>query len=414
MWFRLVLESIRFGAEALRSNLLRTILSLLGVTIGIFAIIAVLTMVDSLDRSVKNSFSFITDKQIYIQRFPWSFSDDYPWWKYFNRPVANFSDFKYLEKNATQASAIAIFASRGNRTIRYGNSALEGATVQGVTYGYQNLADIKISAGRYFTEDETSGGRNVCLIGADIAASLFPAGNAIGNQVRIKGLKFAVIAVLEKQGENLLGVPSNDNLVLITWPRFTSMYDISRKGTEPVIVAKGVQDDPGLEHLEAELKGLLRNKRGIKPWQEENFSLNRPEMLANFISSITSVLSVAGAIIGSFSILVGGFGIANIMFVSVKERTNIIGIQKSLGAKNYFIMVQFLFEAVFLSLLGGLFGLGLVSLLTFASNDTFQIVFSLKNAMLGMGISIAIGVLSGLAPAFVAARLDPVEAIRSK
>lgn len=414
MWFKLVLESIRFGADALKSNLLRTILSLLGVTIGIFAIIAVLTMVDSLDGSIKKSFSFITDKQIYIQRFPWSFSDDYPWWKYFNRPVATYADFRYLEKNNTQATAIAIFASRGNRTIRHGNSALEGATVQGITYNYQDLADIKIANGRYFTDDENSGGRNVCLIGADIAAALFPTGNALGNTIRVKGLKFVVIAVLEKQGENLLGVPSNDNLVLIPWPRFTNMYDISKRGTEPVIVAKGRTDDTDLEHLEAELKGLLRNKRGIKPGQEDNFSMNRPEMLANFISSITAVLSVAGAIIGSFSILVGGFGIANIMFVSVKERTNIIGIQKSLGAKNYFIMVQFLFEAIFLSLLGGICGISLVSLLTFASNDTFQIVFSLKNALLGMGISASIGVLSGLAPAWVASRLDPVEAIRSK
>lgn len=181
-----------------------------------------------------------------------------------------------------------------------------------------------------------------------------------------------------------------------------------------MIGIKGMDEDPGLVNLEAEIRGLLRASRELKPKEEDSFALNRPEMITNTVAAVFSVIGFAGSVIGGFALLVGGFGIANIMFVSVKERTNIIGIQKALGAKQWFILSQFLFESVFLSLIGGLLGLGLVVLITFIPQDFMVIVMSTSNIVTGIVISALIGVISGIAPAVVASRMDPVEAIRSK
>jgi putative ABC transport system permease protein len=236
----------------------------------------------------------------------------------------------------------------------------------------------------------------------------------LGKSIRIKGKKFNVIGVMQHQGTNLVGLPSNDITCMIPYPAFGQLYRIRNGWIEPVLAIKGRKDDPGLQWLEGEVRGLMRSRRGLKSFEEDNFAVNRPEMISKAITGIFDAISIAGAIIGSFSILVGGFGIANIMFVSVKERTNLIGIQKSLGARNSFILNQFLFEAVFLSLIGGIAGLLLVSLLTFIPADMFDIVITSKNVATGLLLSIGIGLISGLAPAMHAAGLNPVEAIRSK
>ena len=247
-----------------------------------------------------------------------------------------------------------------------------------------------------------------------MAKTLFPDQSPIGQTITVKGKRFSVIGVMEKQGDNLIGAPSNDITCLIPYPAFAEMYPVSSGWIEPVICIKGKKTDPGLQWLEGEVRGLMRNRRGLKSFEDDNFAINRPEMIAKAITGIFDAVSLAGAIIGSFSILVGGFGIANIMFVSVKERTSIIGIQKSLGARNSFILNQFLFEAVFLSLIGGLAGLLLVSSLTLIPMDDFKIVLTAGNIVTGLLLSAGIGLISGLAPAIHAAGLNPVDAIRSK
>lgn len=413
---KLIYESFAFAVHALRSNLLRTILSLLGVTIGIFAIIAVFTMVDSLEKEIRRSMNFLGDKVIYVQKWPWSFSDDYPWWKYFNRPVASMSDYKFLERNLQNASGIALFASKSGITIRHGSSSMDGVSIFGMTWQYNRIADMPIAQGRYFTQQETDGGRNVCLLGANVAEGLFPNEDPIGKTIsgRKGALRTTIVGVLAKQGDNLLGAPSNDNVVFVPYPFFATIFNVRRRGLEPMIGIKGYQQDKDLQKLEGETIGLMRSKRGLKPVQEDNFAINRPEMIANKISELFKVIGFAGGIIGSFSILVGGFGIANIMFVSVKERTNLIGIQKSLGAKNYFILWQFLFESIFLSLMGGGAGIILVWFITLIPQDAMEIVLSFGNIMIGLAVSVVIGVFSGIIPAWLASKMDPVEAIRSK
>ncbi|SNC77244.1 putative ABC transport system permease protein [Hymenobacter gelipurpurascens] len=415
---RLTLESFRFAWQALKSNLLRTVLSLLGVTVGIFAIIAVFTVVDSLETNVRQSMNFVGDKVIYVNKWPWVFENNFAWWKYFNRPVPTVREFRELQRRlGPNNKGIAIFANTSGNLFRVGSNSMEGCNLQGVSMDYNIVSDVPIVEGRYFTPQEVESARNVAIIGAEIAETLFPNGSALGQEFKTRGQKFVVIGVMQKEGKKLLDTPSNDTNCLVPFGMFTKMFALSSNGmggVAPSIGVKGRDDDPGLLDLEYEMKGVMRNIRGLKPQDEDNFALNRPEMLANAITQLFSVIGIAGAVIGSFAMLVGGFGIANIMFVSVKERTNIIGIQKSLGAKNYFILFQFLFEAVFLCLLGGGAGILLVFLITLLPQDGLPLFLTAGNISLGLTVSVVIGVLAGIIPAVLASNLDPVIAIRAQ
>ena len=415
---RLVYESFRFAWDALKSNLLRTVLSLLGVTVGIFAIIAVFMVVDSLEASIRRSMDFVGDKVIYVAKWPWTFGPDYPWWKYFNRPVPNLREFKELQRQlGPNNRGVAVFVADGGNTFKAGSNSVSDCAIQGVSYEYRIVSNVPVVAGRYFTPQEMDAARPVAILGATIAENLFPQGAPVGREFKAKGQRFTVIGVMEKEGKKLLDTPSNDANCLVPFGMFTKMYALSTNGMggpAASLAVKGRDDDPGLLNLEYEMRGVMRNIRGLKPREEDNFALNRPEMFASAIGKLFGVIGVAGAIIGSFAMLVGGFGIANIMFVSVRERTNVIGIQKSLGAKNYFILLQFLFEAVFLCLLGGGVGIALVWLITLIPQDALPLFLSGGNVALGLLVSVGIGMLAGIVPAVMAANLDPVEAIRAK
>ncbi|HMI67102.1 MAG TPA: ABC transporter permease [Cyclobacteriaceae bacterium] len=415
---RLIAESFGFAWKALRSNLLRTILSLLGVTIGIFSVIAVLTLVDSLEKNIKDSLNFLGTNVIYIGKFPYVAEADgeYRWWEYWRRPTPSLNEFKFLQTTLKNKSAMGIFAPKGGTTIKRANNSIGQIGLRGAGNGYDEIFEINIEKGRYLTGDEVEAGRNVGLIGYEVAKALFPKDDPIGEIVKISNLKFKVVGTIKKEGESFLGTPSNDYTVIIPYNAFRKIYQTGTgvpNELQSIIGIKGNAFDVGLVELENELRGLLRTKRGLRPLEKDNFALNRPEAIANVISGIFDVFSVAGWIIGGFSMLVGGFGIANIMFVSVKERTSIIGLQKSLGAKNYFILFQFLFESIFLSLIGGFAGLVLVYLLTFIPFGSLDVVLSVNNIVLGVGVSSIIGLVAGIVPAAMAARLDPVAAIRA-
>ena len=410
---RQVLESFRFAWQALRSNLLRTMLSLLGVTIGIFAIIAVFTLVDSLERNIKDSLSFIGSNVIYVQKWPWSFGEgEYQWWKYFQRPEPSMNEFRFLSDKLENAQVVVAMDFKPRVNVKQGNNSML-AIIQGTTIDYNKISDVPIASGRYFTQQEINTARNVTIIGSDVADNLFPAQDPVGKSFKLNGLNFVVIGVQELKGESLINIGGNPDIkCLIPLGAFAKMFHSINPSID--IVVKGYDEDKGLLELESEVRGLMRTRRGLRPTQPDNFALNRPEALATAISGIFTVLTVAGWVIGGFSILIGGFGIANIMFVSVKERTNIIGIQKSLGAKNYVILFQFLFEAVLLSLVGGLAGIFFVYLLSFMSLGSLDLQLTAGNIILGLGVSSIIGIASGIIPAFSAARLDPVAAMRAK
>ena len=412
-FIRQTYESLLFAFQALRSNLLRTTLSLLGVTVGIFAIIGVFTLVDSLERNIKQSLSEIGDRVVYVQKWPWIFGGEFQWWKYFQWPETNYNDYRFLADRVEGAEAIVAMDFKGGQTAKNGNNSMD-ALIQGVTFEYNIVSDVTIETGRYFMPQEADKGRSVAIIGADIATTLFPNdADPVGKVFKISGLRYTVLGIQKKKGKGLFDIAGNpDTKIIIPYLAFANTFQSSDPSVD--IVVKGRADDVGLVEIEAEITGLLRTKRGLKPSQDNNFSINRPEAATNAVAGLFGVITFAGWFIGGFSILVGGFGIANIMFVSVKERTSLIGIQKSLGAKNYFILFQFLFEAVFLSLIGGLVGILLVYLMSFAKLGSLDIVLSSKNVTLGLSVSSIIGILSGIIPAYLASRMDPVEAIRAK
>lgn len=413
-----IFESFRFAWQALRSNLLRTILSLLGVTIGIFAIITVLTLVDSLEKNIKDSLNFLGTSVIYVEKWPFPGGEgEFKWWEFWRRPNVSYNEFQFLEANLRNDNGISIFAVRGNMVFKRGSNSIGQARLVGGALGYSTLFPIEITEGRFPAAEEISTGKSVAIIGHEIAISLFPNGESpIGKRIKIKNLKYVVVGVIRKEGQSFMGTPSNDFAVIIPYQSFRRLYQTGTglwNETTSRIGVKGYESDIGLVELENEIRGMMRVRRGLRPAEKDNFALNRPEALANMISGVFDVLGLAGWIIGGFSILVGGFGIANIMFVSVKERTSIIGLQKSMGAKNYFILFQFLFEAIFLSLIGGLAGLFLVYLITFIPLGDLVVTLTINNIVLGLGVSSVIGLVSGIVPAAMAARLDPVIAIRA-
>ncbi|MBD2769146.1 ABC transporter permease [Hymenobacter sp. BT664] len=416
---RLTLESFLFAWDALKANLLRTILSLLGVTVGIFAIIAVFTIVDSLEANIRRSLDFVGDKIIYVSKWPFAFDSDFPWWKYFNRPVPTPREYQQLRRQlGPNNKGIAIFAASNGNILKAGSNSVSDCVLQGVSYDFRVVSSVPIREGRYFTTQEMDAARPVTIIGATIAENLFPNGSALGKQLKARGQTLTVIGVMEKEGKKLITLSSNDANCIIPFGMFTKMFTLSTTGfgggPSATIAVKGRDEDPGLLDLEYEMRGVMRNIRGLKPRQEDNFALNRPEMVAAAVGKLFSVIGIVGGVIGSFAILVGGFGIANIMFVSVRERTNVIGIQKSLGAKNFFILSQFLFEAIFLCLIGGAAGIILVWLVTLVPQDALPLSMSAARVILGLLISVAIGIVAGIVPALLAANLDPVIAIRAK
>ena len=408
---RLIRESFLFALDSLIVNKLRTVLSLLGITIGIFAIISVFTMVDSLENNIRKSISSLGDHVVYIQKWPWSFSSDLPWWDYMRRPHPDVQEFRFIQRYSTLADAVAMNIG-GSTKLKHNSNTVENVTFVGATYDYIQIWDFNIEEGRYFSELEAFSGRPVAVIGAEIASALFPEGNAVGKSIKFEGRKVSVIGVLKKEGESMLG-NSKDKQIFVPLDFARNIFNLKGESMGATIMVKA-KPNVSNEELKDEMAGLMRSIRKLKPHAENDFALNELSLLSQGFDGLFSIINIAGTSIGIFSIIVGGFSIANIMFVSVRERTGIIGIQKSLGAKNYFILLQFLFEAVFLCIIGGAVGLFIIFLgtLIMQFGMDFDVFLSLENILLGLGISVSIGLISGIIPSWSASRLDPVEAIR--
>lgn len=412
IFIRLVRESILMAWHALVVNKLRTLLSLLGITIGIFAIISVFTAVDGLESSVKSSVDRLGSNVIFIQKWPWAFGGDYPWWKYWNRPLPSIAELNELHERTTLAESMAFQAYAGDETIKYQGNSVESATVELVSHDYEKLNSFNLLNGRYFTETESASGYPVAIIGYEVAKNLFPQADPLDKVISIRGRKVKVIGVYTKEGESIMG-NSHDPLVTVPVNYARKFMDIRSDRLNPFIAVKAL---PGVSNKELmdDLRSAMRNIRRLRPVEDDNFALNESRLLSNQIGNLFSAVSMAGWIIGGFSILVGGFGIANIMFVSVKERTPIIGIQKSLGAKNYFVLIQFLTESVVLCMIGGILGLLLVFLGSIAATAyDLEMPLTTANIILGLTVSALIGIISGFIPSYTASRLDPVEAIRA-
>lgn len=410
LYLRLLKESFSFAVNALRNNKLRTFLSLLGVTIGIFSIIAVLAAVDSLDHKIKKELSSLDKNTIYL--FNDSFGpSEIPAWKREQFPNVTFAEYEYLKNNLPDAEELSYQIFLKWENIKYESKTMTNVNIVPVTNTFINIQGYEFTEGRFFNESESNSGAAVAVIGAELAEGLFGEFNPIGKQVRLYGQRFTIVGVLKKKGDGMFG---NDDTSAIIPVNFIRRALGENKSQTPIIIIKP-RKGIDMQAFKAELAQKLRNYRGMKVDEEDNFFINVFSGFTDLIDGIIKMMNLGGWIIAGFSLLVGGFGVANIMFVSVKERTNLIGIQKSLGAKKRMILFQFLFEAIILCLFGGLVGITLVWLLTLLLTSLldFEFILSIGNIILGSALAIFIGIVSGILPAISAAKLDPVEAIRS-
>lgn len=412
IFIKLFRESYLFAFQAIIVNKLRTMLTLLGITIGIFSIISVFTVFDSMENKIKTSINALGDNVLFIQKWPWAFGSDYPWWKYMNRPLPKISELAEIEKKSDAFHAATFYAAT-QKTVKYKSNSISNALILAVSKDYDKVMSLDIELGRYFAVNESVGGRSVAIIGRDIADNLFGNIDPIGKEITVFGRKITVIGVFKKEGEDTFG-QSADKQVMLPVLFARNVLDLESEQNDPSIIVRA-KENVSNQELKDELIGIMRGVRKLKPAAEDNFAINEMSMITKGFEGIFSTISVIGWIIGAFSLIVGGFGIANIMFVSVKERTNQIGIQKSLGAKNYFILFQFLFEAIFLSLIGGALGLLIIFIgtLIVTYGLDFELTLTFSNIFLGLGVSFIIGLISGFIPAFSASRLNPVDAIRS-
>lgn len=411
MFLRLFKEGFLFAVNSVIVNKLRTFLSLFGITIGIFSIISVFTALDWMEKSIRDSVSTLGDNVLYVQKFPWSFDPNLAWWDIIKWPSISERDYQAILKKSTKSETACFLAAQPEK-IKYKKNVASDVTVAAITIEFQNIRSFEIEKGRYFSPFEASNGKNVALVGAEIASKLFGKTDPIGKEITIAGFKTLVIGVMKREGKGGISDNGMDDLTLVPVSFAKSFINMRNRFIDTQLMIKA-KDGVAVQELSDETTMILRAARSLRPEETSDFSVNRASMLSAGLDSIFVAINIGGWIIGGFAILVGGFGIANIMFVSVKERTNIIGIQKALGAKKFFILQQFLVESMLLSIIGGLLGVFMIFISTLVVNYLWDLnmYLTLANTFLAIIISGVIGIVAGYAPANAAAKMNPVEAI---
>jgi len=415
---RYILEGLKMSYKAIWSSKMRSILTMLGVATGIFAITGILTMVNSLQSSITSNLSALGNTTIFVHHWPWAEGGE-EWYKFVNRPKVSYRDFIRLKSDLENVNAVGYEVTARGQSVQAQGRSASMIDVVGITNDMGKVKELNFSQGRFFSELESHLGKNICILGYNIAESLFPSSAAVGKYVRVGKKRLLVIGVMAKQGGSFFpGMPSEDDRVYVPYKTLPSMYNLYDRKIDKVITIKA-SEYKDLPQVEESTSAIMRASRGLKPRMEDNFAINKQEALMKRFESIFGYLETGGWVISIFSILIGGFSIGNIMYISVKERTNEIGVQMALGSSRDFVLFQFLAEAIILCLIGGLLGilitLGLGSLIqAFLSRTdlSLQVAFALEDLGIGLFVAFLIGLLAGLVPASMAARLDPVVAIR--
>lgn len=413
-YLEIVWTSFKMALQEFRSNKLRTFLSLLGITFGIFCIISVLSTISSMQMAVNNDLKSFGTKTIYIDKWQYSGGPDFPWWKYIKRPVPKMIEARMLQAKVPDAKYVD-FEIDNNGNVDYGDNSLSGVQYYGNTEDFDKIEQVTIGAGRYFQQADFDRGTPYIVLGYRIAERLFVQANkAVGQTVKLKDGKIAiVIGVMTKQGQSLINAWDFDNSILLTYNFMRQFF--REEYSNPKILAQGDSLITSTA-LGEELRGAMRSIRKISPTQEDNFAINNIDNLSKFLDPIFSGMNIGGWAIAALSLVVGMFGVANIMFVTVRERTSQIGLKKAIGAKRGVILIEFLLESAFLCVIGGLIGMFAVFILTliFSAILDFHVFIPLNIIALAVCICLFTGISAGIIPAFIAARMDPVVAIRSK
>lgn len=410
---KILWSSFKMALQELRVNKLRTFLSLLGITIGIFCIIAVLTVTDSMESNIRKDLNTLGTNVIFLEKWPWDGGGD--WWRYVNRPKPKYTELRAIKEKVQSAESVAFLFSSGGRNVEFGSDYMENVQLLATTADLEKMQPVDLVAGRYFSPTELTNGTNVTVLGADIWEGLFFTPEAaVGKVVRIGGRNTRVIGALKRRGESLMGGIINDNTFILPYTFARTIID-ERRNADPWFMVKA---KPGVAvgQLKDELTGAVRAIHRLKPVEENDFALNEITVAQKQLESLFGTVNFVGGLIAFISLLVGSFGIANIMFVTVKERTNIIGLKKAIGARPGIILLEFLMESTMLCLIGGGLGLLFVFAGTIMAGNmfpSFVIAMSPFNIFLGFAISAVVGIIAGFIPAYSASRLDPVVAIRS-
>lgn len=401
-------EGLLISLRAIRANKVRAILTTLGIVIGITSVVLMSTAIKGIDNAFQTGVSSLGSDNLYIDKWEW-FNNDIPFWELRNRKNLVLEDYEKFKELAKLPLAVAPTVW-SNQTVKYKDLNVESILVQGTNHDYISTTNLTFDEGRFFNELESNGGRQVCVIGFEIAKNLFPRGNALNQDVRIRGHKFKVVGVLSEQGSWVMGNFNPDRQVFI--PIANVFKYFQSEFFRSVTINVKAKNSQLVEETKEEAIGIMRRIRGLKYNEPNDFSINQQEGLLTTINSTVGVIQIAGLFITGLSLFVGAVGIMNIMFVSVKERTKEIGIRKAIGAKRRTILGQFITESAIICLLGGLVGLFLAVLLSMVVNQFLPTSVQIDTVILAIVISLLTGVISGFAPAYTAAKLDPVEALR--
>lgn len=400
-------EGLTIAWWAIRANKIRAILTMLGIFIGVTAVVLMSTAIKGIDNSLQQGVSSLGSDVLYIDKWAWFSNEE--WWRMRNRRNIEMNDY-YRFKDLVKLPLAIAPVSNTVQTIKYGDRKVEMVFLNGSTSDYVRTTNFDFSAGRFYSDIESDGARNVAVIGSEISSKLFPRGDAIDKTIKIGPVNYKVVGVLAEQGSTLLGAFNPDNQVFV--PLGTIFKYFASRNMRSITINVRAANPEMLEATKDEAEGIMRKIRGLAHNEPNDFSINQQEGLTSFLDSITIIIKIAGLFITGLSLFVGAVGIMNIMFVSVKERTREIGLRKAIGAKRRTILTQFLLESSVICLIGGIIGLIAAILLSFMLNQFFPTSVQYDVVILAIVISLLTGVVSGLAPAYTAAKLDPVDALR--